>query len=193
MEDLGINNILVSKKESYDTKNSLKYFIGYNDDDVIRPLCIRLPQMIGYVQCFDSDKTMSFKISDIKLLKKYSEIWKRVSNLLSIKFDSEPVYGDNDKYIKTKIKLFGDKVNTNFQGKKLPKENASYKRLSLIMLDSVIRANKKHYHQTLLEECKYEIKKNKTENLINDDLNPNSSDESDNEFDNGSDDDETND
>ena len=49
------------------------------------------------------------------------------------------------------------------------------------MLDSVIRANKKYYPQTLLEECKYEIKKNKMENLINDDLDPSSSDESDNE------------
>ena len=38
-------------------------------------------------------------------------------------FDSEPVYGDNDKYIKTKIKIYGDNVNTNFQGKKIPKEN----------------------------------------------------------------------
>ena len=38
------------------------------------------------------------------------------------------------------------------------------------MLDSVIRANKKYYAQTLLEECKYEIKKNKMENLISDDL-----------------------
>ena len=46
IEDIDINNILVSKKESYDTKNSPKCFIGYNDDDVIRPLCIRLPQMI---------------------------------------------------------------------------------------------------------------------------------------------------
>ena len=52
------------------------------------------------------------------------------------------------------------------------------------MLDSVIRANKKYYPQTLLEECKYEIKKNKMENLINDDLDPSSSDESDNESDN---------
>ena len=42
IEDIDINNILVSKKESYGTKNSLKYFIGYKDDDVIRPLCIRL-------------------------------------------------------------------------------------------------------------------------------------------------------
>ena len=48
-----INKILFPKKESYGTKNSLKYFIGYNDDDVIRPLCIKLPQMIGYIKHFD--------------------------------------------------------------------------------------------------------------------------------------------
>ena len=58
---------------------------------------------------------------------------------MNIKFDSEPVYGDNDKYIKAIIQSYGDKVNTNFQGKKMPKENASCKRLSLIMLDSVVR------------------------------------------------------
>ena len=46
---------------------------------------------------------------------------------MNIEFDSEPVYGDNDKYIKTKIKMHEDRVNTNFQGKKVPKENASYK------------------------------------------------------------------
>ena len=56
------------------------------------------------------------------------------------------------------------------------------------MLDSVIRANKKYYSETLLEECKYEITKNMMENVINDDLHTNSSDESDNEFDNKSDD-----
>ena len=78
-------------------------------------------------------------------------------------------------------------MNTNFQGKKVPKENATYKCLSLIMLDSVVRVNKKYYPQTLLEECKYEITKNKIENLINDDLDSSSSDESDNEEFNGSD------
>ena len=106
---------------------------------------------------------------------------------MNIEFDSEPVYGDNDKYIKTKVKMYEDRVNTNFQGKKVPKENASYKCLSLIMLDSVIRVNKKYYPQTLLKECKYVIRKIKMENLINDDLDLSSSDESDNEPDNGSD------
>ena len=95
------------------------------------------------------------------------------------------VYGDSDKYIKTKIKSYGDKVNTNFQGKKVPKESASHKCLSLTMLDSVIRANKKYHPQTLLEEYKhkYDIKKNKMENLINHDFDSSSSDESENESD----------
>ena len=138
LNDIDVNKILVSKRESHGTKNSLKYFIGYNDGDVIRPLRILLPQMIGYVKHFDSNKTMFFKVSDNKLLKKYKKIWEKVSNLLNIEFDSEPVYGDVDKYIKTKIKMYGDRVNTIFQGQKVPKESASYKCISLIMLDSVI-------------------------------------------------------
>ena len=187
LHEIDVNKILVSKKESYGTKNSLKYFIGYNDDDVIRPLCIRLSQMIVYVKHFDCNKKMSFKVTDNKLLKKYNKRWEKISNLLNIEFDSEPVYGDGDNYIKTKIKMYGDRVNTNFRGKKIPKENASYKCLSLIMLDSVIRVNKKHYPQTLLEECKYVIRKNKMEKLIHGDLDLSSSDESDNEGDNESD------
>ena len=83
--------------------------------------------MIGYIKHFDSNKTMSFKVSDNKLLKKYNKVWKKVGNLLNIEFDSEPVYGNGDKYIKTKTKMYGDSKNTNFQGKKVPKENASYK------------------------------------------------------------------
>ena len=53
IDDIDVNKILVSKKESYGTKNSFKYFIGYNDNDVIRPLCIRLPQMTDYAKKFD--------------------------------------------------------------------------------------------------------------------------------------------
>ena len=106
---------------------------------------------------------------------------------MNIKFDSEPAYGDNDKYIKTKIKMYENRANTNFQGKKVPKESGSYNCLSLIMSDSVIRANKKNNPQTLLEECKYVIRKNKMENLINDNLDLSSSNESENESDNGSD------
>ena len=99
-----VNKILVPKEEPYGSKNSFKYFIGYNDNDVIRPLCIKLPQMIEYIKNFESNTTMSSKISDKQLLKKYNQIWKKVKTLLKIKFHSEPVHGDNDKYIKTKQK-----------------------------------------------------------------------------------------
>ena len=110
----------------------------------------------------------------------------RVEKLLKIKFESERAYGYNDEHIKTKIKIYGGSVNTNFQGKSVPKEKAPCKCLSIIMLDSVVKAKKKHYPQTLLEECKYEPKKIKMENLIDDDLEKSLSDESDNEADNDS-------
>ena len=60
------------------------------------------------------------------------------------------------------------------------------------MLDSVIKVNKKYYPQILLEECKFEIKKNRMENFINDNLDLSLSDESD-EYDNKTDNDESND
>ena len=84
---------------------------------------------------------MSFKISDKQLLKKYNQIWKRVEKLLKIELYSKPVYGDNDKYIKTKIKIYAGSMITNFQSKKLPKEKVPCRCLS-IMLDSVIKAKK---------------------------------------------------
>ena len=57
-----------------------------------------------------------------------------------------------------------------FMVKKVPKEYASYKCLSLIMLDSIVKVKKKYYPQTLLEECKYEIKNPKMQSFINDEL-----------------------
>ena len=74
--------------------------------------------------------------------------------------------------------MYDDEVNTNFQGKDVPKENGSYDCLSLIILDSVIRVNKKYYPQTLLEECKYKIRKNTRYNFINNSLEFNSESES---------------
>ena len=78
--------------------------------------------MIGYVKRFDSNKTMYFKVIDKGLLKRYIKTWKRISSLIGKEFDSEPVYGDNDKYIKTKIKTYGDKVNNIFKAKKYQKK-----------------------------------------------------------------------
>ena len=123
IEDIDINKIFVSKKESYGTKNAIKYFIGYIDNDEIKSICIRVPQTIGYAKYFDDNKVMSFKVTDKKLLNKYNKIWEKVEELLNVKFESKPIYGEDDKYIKAKIKPYKDKLNTNSQGKKTPKEN----------------------------------------------------------------------
>ena len=67
IENIAVNNILVSKKEPYGTKNSFKYFIGYNDNDVIRPLLVKLPQITGYARKFNKNKTMSFRVNNKQL------------------------------------------------------------------------------------------------------------------------------
>ena len=119
---------------------------------------------------------MSFNICHKELLKKYDQIWKRIEKLLRIKFDSKPVYGDDEKYIKTKIKTYGDSVITNVHNKKIPKEKAPCKCLSIIMLDSIIKAKKKYYRQTIFYEFKYEQKRIKIENSNDDHLEKNESD-----------------
>ena len=101
---------------------------------------------------------------------------KNVESLLNIRFESKPVYGDDDKYIKTKIKIYAKNTITNFHNKKMPKEKIPCKCLSIIMLDSVIKANKKYYPQILLEECKYMQEKIKTENNIDKDVENSKSD-----------------
>ena len=78
VNDIDINKILVSKKETYSNYNSFKYFIGYNNNDVIRPLYLWLSQMTGYINKFDENKiTMSLMIKDKQLLKNYNKIWKK--------------------------------------------------------------------------------------------------------------------
>ena len=91
IEDIDVNNILVSKKEQYGTKNSHKYFIGYNDNDNIRPLCIRLSKMTGYARKFNENAAMFFIVKYKKLLKKYSKIWEAIEGLMKITFESKPV------------------------------------------------------------------------------------------------------
>ena len=73
--------------------------------------------MTAHVRKFEGNTTISFKISDRQLLKKYNQICKRVEKLLKIEFNSKTVYGDDNKYIKTKIKIYGASVNTNVQDK----------------------------------------------------------------------------
>ena len=115
---------------------------------------------------------MSFLANDKEFLRKYTKLWGKIKDLIGKKFDSEPIYNDN--YIKTKIKSYNNDIITNFRHEsnniKVPKEDCSYKCLSLISLDSVIQMGKKYFPQTLLEECKYKVMKKKIKDLITDDF-----------------------
>ena len=175
INNIDINKILVSKKETYGKYNSFKYFIGYNDNDVIRPLYLFISQTTGYINKFDKNKiTMSLMIKDIQLLKNYNKIWKKFEKLMKIDFNTKTTYGDDDKYIKTKIKTYKDSIITNFYNKngskKIPEEKVPHKCLSIIILDSVIFAYEKYHPQTFLEECKYAKEKIKTNNYIDEEL-----------------------
>ena len=80
--------------------------------------------MTGYIRKFEGNTTISFKISNKQLLKKYNQICERVEKLLKMEFDSKPVYGNNDKYIKTKIKIHAGSMIKNRLSKKMPKDGS---------------------------------------------------------------------
>ena len=134
--------------------------------------------MTGYVKKFNENVTMSFIVKNKQFLKSYIKIWETIEGLMKINFESNPVYGyhDDDKCIKTKIRTYAGSVITNFHNKKIPKERAPCKCLLIVMIDSVIKANKKYYPQTLLEEFKYIQEKIKIVNDIDEDLENSESD-----------------
>ena len=126
--------------------------------------------MTGYTTKLNENTTMSFRLNDKQLLKNYNKVWEKTEKLVKIDSESKLVYGDDDKYIKTKTKIYSNSIISNFHNKKMSKEKAPCKCLSIIMLDSVIKTNKEYYPQTLLGECKYLQEKMKNENYIDEEL-----------------------
>ena len=147
---LKFNNIKVNKKEFHESKQAIeldlvdtgkivvsdkfrhseegfKYFIGYQENEIVKPLCIILPQMNGYIKYFDNGgKNMSFLIKNSEVWEKYEDIWNVIKNKLkmNIKFHSQPIYGN--KYLKAKVREFDGNIKANFLGNSLPKENTYY-------------------------------------------------------------------
>ena len=158
INDVDIEKIVLSHKKSH-SKDSFKCFVGYRHkgNGFPSPYCVKLPQMIVYAKYFDkNNKYINLLVNDKETLKKYSEIWNKIKSLIKKEFNSEPVY--NDKYIKTKIKIYNNRVYTNFQHNKIPKNNEYCACLSVILLDFVfVNPDKEYYPQIFLEEYKYAI------------------------------------
>ena len=109
---VNIDQIVVSDKFNH-YNDGYKYFIGYQEGEIVKPLCIILPQMSGYIKYFENGgKNMSFLIKDDEVWEKYEQIWDVIKNKLGIKFHSEPIY--EKKYLKAKIKVFDEVIKTLF-------------------------------------------------------------------------------
>ena len=144
--------IVVSDRFKHSEKGC-KYFIGYQEDEIVKPLCIILPQMNGYIKYFENGgKNMSFLIKNSEVLEKYEDIWDVIKNKLNIKFHSQPIY--ENKYLKAKVRVFNSNFKTKFLGNNVPEENTCYTCIACITLDSVLKMNKNNYPQAYLEECK---------------------------------------
>ena len=149
--------------------DGFKYFIGYKGGEIVKTLCIILPEMSGYIKYFENrGKNMSFMIKNDDVLDKYNEIWNKIKKTLNTKFHSMPVY--DEKYIKAKVREFNGVIKTNFLGDEIPKENVHYACIACITIDSVMKMEKKNYPQVYLEEYKYKIKKIKMSKFINTEL-----------------------
>ena len=94
----------------------------------------------------------------------------KIEKLMKIDFNTKTTYGDDDKYIKTRIKTYKDSIITIFYNKtgfkEVPEEKIPHECLSIIILDSVIYTYEKYYSQTFLEECKYVWSKNYINNEL---------------------------
>ena len=108
---------------------------------IVKPLCIILPQMSGYIKYFESKGgNTSFVIKDDNVLDKYSETWNKIKETLNTKFHNMPVY--HKKYITAKIREFNGVIKTNFWGDEIPKEGARHTCIARITIDSVMRMEK---------------------------------------------------
>ena len=134
-----------------------KYFIGYKEGEIVKLLCIITSNDWIQKSFENGGKNMSFVVKDDICLNKYSEIWDKIKETLSIEFHSMSVY--DEKYIKAKVREFNGVIKTNFLGDESPKENEHYTCIACITIDSVMRME--NYPQVYLEQFKYRIRKTK--------------------------------
>ena len=199
LDSVDLSKIVVSSRWKLND-TTYKYFCGYLNNDVIKPLCVILPQMSGYIKYFDNNgKNISFVTDDKEVYEKYNEMWNVVKRLLKLEFTASPIR--DDKYILVKLKIFEKKNLATFNNNNnnnnnnntnnnniIPIEKNHYICIPAIDIDSALKIDKKAYPQAYLEECKYKLKKRQLVSFIDSEIIDDDSDE-----DNGYDSDNEND
>ena len=165
LDSVDLSKIVVSSRWKLND-TTYKYFCGYLNNDGIKPLCVILPKMNGYIDEWmdfdDGGKNMSFVTDDEKVYEKYDEIWNVVKGLLKLK---------NKIYILAKLKIFRKENLTTFNNNNIvPIEKNHYIYIPAIDIDSVLKIDKKAYPQAYLEECKYKLKKRKLVSFIDSEI-----------------------
>ena len=151
LDSVDLSKIVVSSRWKFND-TTYKYFRIYLNNDttesssserIIKPLCVILPQMNGYIKYFDDGgKNISFVTDDEKVYEKYNEIWNVVKGLLKLKFTTNPIR--DDKYILAKLKIFRKKKTTTFNNNNIiPIEKNSHICIPVIDIDSVLKIDKK--------------------------------------------------
>ena len=132
--------------------------IGYLDKDT-RPLVLIMPKMSRYVKTLKvedrNNKLMSFGIDDTKILEKHKATWPKIESLKNTELNALPVY--DDRYIKTIIKTYSDKVYTNFRELNVPEDDIEWECFTGISIDFLLVYEKKYYLQVYLDNCHYKI------------------------------------
>ena len=177
LDAVDLNKIVVSNRWKINN-TTCKYYCGYLNNEIIRRLCVIMPQMDGYIKYFDDGaKNMSFVSDDEKVYLKYNKIWDMIKKLLKVKFTVNLV--SDDKYVCCKLKIFNGTNKTTFTDDVVPLEKNRYVCIPAIDIDSVLKVNKKVYPQAYLEQCKYKLKKMKPVDFIDFEIIDESDDESD--------------
>ena len=151
--DVNVNNIIISKLVK--TKTNSKYLIGIKFDKAIRPLVFIMSKLTGSVKLFKVEYKISnlmfFRLDDEKLLEKHKAICTKIEKLRNIKLNAVPVY--DDRYIKIKLRTYGDKVYINFRNLYVPEDDIECESLTVISVDFLLVYENKYYLQVYLQLC----------------------------------------
>ena len=79
---------------------------------------------------------MSFRLGNKQLLEKYKSIWTKIVVMKNTALNFLPVY--DDRYIKIKIRTYGDKVYTNFRGLNVSEDDMECESLTVISVDYLL-------------------------------------------------------
>ena len=168
-----VNKVVLSDKVPCNNGKAWRYIVSYQvDGETIIPLFIKTPKNIFSYGVSQHDKNSAYTISvnaseTPEQVIQHRNIWNEIESQLLEKLTTEPIKGDG-KYMHGKLKIWKDRIKTNFHGQDVPYDmycNAT----AVLKIDSVYEQSKNYHLQVYVEECKYNDAGNRQCNMLSDD------------------------